>query len=193
MKTKLTVLLAALFGALALAVNAQDNHPPGDGPPPGGPRGFHHRPPPLPIVRTLDANHDRIIDSNEIANASAVLVTLDKNGDGKLTADEYLPPRPKDAPADAPRPPLPRIIKALDANGDGVIDATEMANAPTALQTLDKNGDGQLTRDEFIGRRPFPPRGMNGGNQAGGPPDDMPPGRPPGNDGGGNNPPPSDN
>jgi hypothetical protein len=42
----------------------------------------HHRPPPLPIVEALDANHDGIIDSNEIANASAALLTLDKNHDG---------------------------------------------------------------------------------------------------------------
>ena len=58
----------------------------------------------LPIVLALDANHDRVIDSNEIANASSALLTLDKNGDGKLTADEYLPPVPADAPKDAPRP-----------------------------------------------------------------------------------------
>src|SRR5205823_5984523 len=36
-------------------------------------------------------------------------------------------------------PPLP-IIAALDANKDGVIDETEIANAPSALKTLDKNG-----------------------------------------------------
>ena len=58
-----------------------------------------------------------------------------------------------------PRSP---IVAALDANGDGVIDAQEIANAPAALRTLDKNGDGQLTRDEF--RRPRedgnrPPKG----------------------------------
>ena len=91
-----------------------------------------------------------------------------------LTADEYLPPLPPDAPEDAPRPPLPLIIKALDANGDGVIDAAEIANAPAALKSLDKNGDGQLTRDEYHRpRRPGPPpeEGM-GGNDAGGPPPD---------------------
>ncbi len=53
--------------------------------------------------------------------------------------------------------PRPLIIKALDANGDGVIDASEIANAPAALKTLDKNGDGQLTRDEYLGKRPGPP------------------------------------
>jgi hypothetical protein len=42
----------------------------------------------------LDANHDGVIDETEIANASAALRTLDKNGDGKLTLDELMPPHP---------------------------------------------------------------------------------------------------
>ena len=98
-----------------------------------------------------------------------------------MTADEYLPPLPPNAPKDAKRPPLPLIIKALDANGDGVIDAGEIANAPAALKKLDKNGDGKLTRDEYLGKRPGPPaQDGPGGNNAGGPPDGMfPPGPPP--------------
>ena len=41
-----------------------------------------------------------------------------------------------------PKPPLERV---LDANGDGTIDAGEMANAVAALKKLDANGDGKLT------------------------------------------------
>jgi hypothetical protein len=52
------------------------------------------RPPP-PILRVLDANGDKIIDADEIANAPAALKKLDKNGDGKLTPDEVMPPRPQ--------------------------------------------------------------------------------------------------
>lgn len=178
-KNLLTLTVIAL-GAATLVASAQDNS--NDGPPAGGPGGpggpGMHRHPPLPLIKALDANHDGIIDSNEIANASAALKTLDKNGDGQLTTDEYLPPLPTDAPADAPRPPHPLIVKALDANGDGVIDATEIANAPAALATLDKNGDGQLTRDEFMGKRPHPPQG---GHEAGGPPEDSHMGPPPEN------------
>jgi len=175
-KTIDTIALALLaLGATALLVSAQDNN---DGPPPGGdygapggPRG--HRHPPLPIVTVLDANHDGAIDADEIANASAALLTLDKNGDGILTTNEYLPPLPRNAPADAPRPPLPLIIKALDVNGDGVIDASEIANASAVLKTLDKNSDGKLTRNEYLGKRPGPPpQDDNGGNDGGpgGPP-----------------------
>src|SRR5579883_2861961 len=67
--------------------------PPDGGPAPGG-RSHHHRPPPLPIIQVLDANHDGIISADEIANAAAALKTLDKNGDGQMTRDEYMPPRP---------------------------------------------------------------------------------------------------
>ncbi len=50
-----------------------------------------------------------------------------------------------------PRPPLEQV---LDANGDGVIDADEIAKAPAALKKLDKNGDGKLTPDEYRPPRP---------------------------------------
>src|SRR5437764_573183 len=61
---------------------------------PGGPGGQGQRPPPFPLLAALDANHDGIIDAAEIANASAALKTLDKNGDGQLTPDEFMPRRP---------------------------------------------------------------------------------------------------
>jgi len=81
--------------------------------------------------------------------------------------------------------PQPLIVKALDKNNDGVIDADEIAGASDALKSLDKNGDGKLTRDEFLGK---PPMGNNrhpmGGGQGGpegqgGPGGDGPQGPPP--------------
>src|ERR1051326_8143206 len=173
MKISKYIWIAVLVvGACAVAVFSQEE----GGPPPGDSPRPHHRPPPLPLVGTLDANHDRVIDSNEIANAPTALLTLAKHQDGNLTPDESLPPRPVGTSGgqaqDRRPPPLP-IMEALDANHDGVIDATEIANAPAALKALDKNGDGKLTRDEFA---PPPPNGPPG-NQAEGdfpppPPDD---------------------
>ena len=162
-----SIIIAVLaLGLLALGATAQDDGgPPSGGPPLGDPNGTH-QPPPLPLLVTaLDTNHDGIIDSNEIANASAALKTLDKRGDGKLTPDEYLGPRPSDLPAgdkggDGP-PPLP-IVTALDANHDGIIDSNEIANASASLKTLDKRGDGKLTPDEYMGPRPSGPAGPTG-------------------------------
>ena len=64
--------------------------------------------------------------------------------------------------------PKPPLETALDANGDGVIDADEIANAPAALKKLDKNGDGKLTQDECMPPRPQGGEGRRGGGQGGG-------------------------
>jgi EF hand domain-containing protein len=179
MKTTLKVILTILtLGAAGFVAQAQDDGGPPDGGPQGG-QGFHHRPPPLPLARALDVNHDGIIDSNEIANASAELLTLDKNGDGQLTKDEYLPPHPPGADSNF-HPPRSPLVEALDVNHDGIIDASEIANAPAELLTLDKNGDGQLTPDEYRPHRPHrPPGPPPGGDDSS---NDGPPGPPPGGD-----------
>jgi hypothetical protein len=89
MKTTTKTMLAMLgLGASALAVIAQEaniNSTSQNGPSPR----HGHRPPPPAIIAAIDANHDGVIDANEIANASAALKTLDKNGDGVLTPDEF--------------------------------------------------------------------------------------------------------
>lgn len=46
------------------------------------------------------------------------------------------------------------MVSALDVNGDGIIDANELANAGTTLKKLDRNGDGQITSDELQPNRP---------------------------------------
>jgi len=72
------------------------------------------------------------------------------------------------APQEGQRRPMPPIMLALDANQDGVIDATEIANAANALLTLDKNGDGKLTADEVMPPRPEGGRGPGGPGGKGG-------------------------
>jgi hypothetical protein len=151
------MILTALLATSALTTIAQDANsgaPIGDRPHrgPGGPGGPGHRV--MPLVVALDVNKDHVIDANEIAGASAALAKLDKNGDGQLTKDELHPARPADAPeppADAPKRPVSPLFAALDTDGDGIISATELANAPASLAKLDKNGDGKLTPDEFAG------------------------------------------
>jgi Ca2+-binding EF-hand superfamily protein len=125
-----------------------------------------------------------VISANEIANASAALLKLDKNHDGQLTPDELHPPRPQKQDASSSSsssttepPPLPEgegngpegerphpkfpLMEALDADHDGTLSADEIKNAPEALKTLDKNGDGKLTPDEFA--PPRPPKGEGSG------------------------------
>lgn len=60
------------------------------------------------------------------------------------------------------------IFKALDADGNGELSASEIDNAATALRSLDKNKDDKLTRDELFGEMPEG-RGGRGGSAQGGP------------------------
>ncbi len=86
MKRILNPLFAAVFAVTSLSLTAQDSP---EGHRPGGHRGAP------PIVSALDTNQDGTIDATEIANASAALLALDKNGDGQLTPDELMPKRPE--------------------------------------------------------------------------------------------------
>lgn len=91
-----TVVLA--FAVSALSAFGQDAAPAQPNTP--GKAGHERKHPVPPIIAALDANHDGVIDAQEIANAPAALKTLDKNGDGKLTRDEIRPQRP-----DGEKPP----------------------------------------------------------------------------------------
>ncbi len=112
MKTKLPLLTTLTLFAAAFVLTAQEpQRPPqggfGQGGPgqkgqKGGPGGGNFgggggegfRPPQHPLETALDANGDGVIDAKELANAVAVLKRLDKNGDGRLTDDEFRPTRP---------------------------------------------------------------------------------------------------
>jgi hypothetical protein len=102
MKINMKTMLALLaLGASAFVAGAQDNNPPQGNNDSNGQRGpgmNGHRPPPPAVIAALDANHDGVIDADEIANASAALKALDKNGDGKLTPDEFIGKRPQGKP-----------------------------------------------------------------------------------------------
>jgi len=103
MKTSKTILLAALALGVSATLALAQNEPQGPGgnrpprePGQGGPGGQGgQRMMGGPLMAALDANKDGTIDEKEIANASAALKTLDKNGDGKLTREEFAPPRPQ--------------------------------------------------------------------------------------------------
>lgn len=86
------------------------------------------------------------------------------------------PGQPGPLRAEGRRPPISPVLAALDANGDGAIDADEIAGAATALKKLDKDGDGKLTRQEYLPGPPGGPGGLAGRGAV--PPGE--PGEPPG-------------
>ncbi|MDR3633937.1 MAG: hypothetical protein P4L84_09040 [Isosphaeraceae bacterium] len=73
------------------------------------------------------------------------LKAMDKNGDGKVSKEEFTGPEP--------------MFARIDANRDGVISKEEAEtfrpgagpDSPDRFKAMDKNGDGKLSRDEFEG------------------------------------------
>jgi EF hand len=104
----------------------------------------------MPVLMALDTDQDGIISASEIANASVALLTLDKNRDNKLSAEEcgLGTPHPPGAAVGFMR--FHPVLAALDADHDGEISASEILNAPASLLSLDKNRDGQLTEGELL-------------------------------------------
>lgn len=62
---------------------------------------------------------------------------------------------------------LPPLVRALDLNNDGMLDADELAKAPESLRKLDSNRDGKLTQEEYLPQ--FRSQGAPGGPGGGGP------------------------
>ena len=143
----------------AFAVRAQEPQPEGGRGRFGPPRGFA-------IFQALDTDHDNVLSAPEIDAAPTVLKAMDKNGDGRVTADEFpvFAGRGRgegrgrggsgvgdEAPAAPPTPDeMAAMLMAFDKNKDGKLTKEE---TPERLQGMfaraDANHDGVLTADEI--------------------------------------------
>ncbi|MEO8076701.1 MAG: hypothetical protein ABI818_10255, partial [Acidobacteriota bacterium] len=149
----------------------------------GGGRGRGFGPPGSALLLALDADHDGSLSASEVGSAAASLKQFDRNGDGRISADELprmfgrggregLPGRGGrgDEPGET-RPTtaedLVSALMAFDANHDSVLTKAEV---PARLQGLfdraDVNRDGQLTTDELkqsAAAQPQPADSRDGG------------------------------
>ena len=108
-----------------------------------------------PLFAVLDTNGDGVIDEKEIANAAESLKKLDKNHDGKITADEVQPvprgERRASTQTNAASDAMVARLMQFDKNGDGKLSKDEL---PERLQGLFEKGDldkdGFLSKEEII-------------------------------------------
>ncbi len=110
-------------------------------------------PGPAEHFNKLDTNGDGYIDASEAPKGpphhgmmgGGFIKKFDKDGDGKVSQDEF--PGPAEH------------FKELDASGDGYIDAAEAPKGPPHhgmmggdfIQKFDKDADGKVSKAEFPG------------------------------------------
>jgi Ca2+-binding EF-hand superfamily protein len=141
---------------------------------PGAPAGGLPNVSPKEVFGRMDKDGNGKLEKDEIPERMKEnLARVDSNSDGIVDLAEFEKVaqffggrRPDGAPEGRPGQggPVPGgpVLRALDADGNGEISASEIADAAKALAKLDRNGDGKLTRDE-IG----PPPGAPGGRPDG--------------------------
>jgi Ca2+-binding EF-hand superfamily protein len=118
--------------------------------------------------KNADKNGDGKLTAEEVGNPE-FFKALDKNGDGAVTLDEVKAHlaaqggKPGDKPAD-PAAAAAAKLKALDKNGDGKLSVEEVGN-PELFKALDANADGGVTLDElqaFMAKHQDKPAGKPG-------------------------------
>jgi Ca2+-binding EF-hand superfamily protein len=98
-----------------------------------------------PVLAAIDTNHDGIISKDEIAAAPTTLKSLDKDGDGQLSASELRPRQ--QTPSDRAK----HMLDEWDTNKDGKLTKPE---APDRIQqqfdAIDTNHDRVLDEEELV-------------------------------------------
>lgn len=155
---KTTILAMFVAGAAVgttLPAVAQDTQAPADQAAPGVPGGPGDQPGPMPfmgkgqgmmdLLRSFDKNGDGKVTADEIqAGRKAAAASIDANGDGKISAEELA-----NAEIARLRPVIEARAKArvaaLDTDGDGLLSAAELAMPPLPermMERLGADGDG---------------------------------------------------
>ncbi len=158
----LTAMAAVTLSLAAWACMAQP--PGGPGGPggraggPGGPSSDRGGRPEFPLIKALDADGDHVISASEIEASVIALKSLDKNGDGKLTDDEFQPQFGRRGPGrerGGPGGPGGKPGEEGRRGRQGGPQGAEFENRRSPEQMVerimgfDENGDGELSQDEL--------------------------------------------
>ena len=110
-------------------------------------------PPALSSFEGMDTNRDgRVSAAEHSAATQKMFAKMDRDGNGRVTAQEM------DAaheaitgkPGATSALSAAQKIKAIDANGDGTLEAKEhQAGSKAMFAKMDANGDGFLSKEEW--------------------------------------------
>jgi tetratricopeptide (TPR) repeat protein len=111
----------------------------------------------IAVLKALAPDHDLTVSAGDILAAPAALAALDRNGDGKLSAEECGADFGDESRLDQATLRRMRrefmqsqpVLLALDADGDGEISAREIGDASKELASLDRSGAGLLRVSEL--------------------------------------------
>lgn len=113
-----------------------------------------------PVLTALDLNADGMLSTEEVQSSPGSLRTLDRDGDGVLSPEEtrlVLPEGRQFPPGFTGvmmrNPRVQPLMKLIDRNGDGTIDADEIEASSSAIKRLDADGDWNLSGAETAVRQ----------------------------------------
>ena len=102
------------------------------------------------ILVAIDKDGDGKLSKDEIAGATAALAALDQDKDGELAADELAAAPKKAAGAGGGSKQVQNYIAMKDKNQDGKLDADELpASIAEAINQYDNDGDERLDPNEL--------------------------------------------
>lgn len=180
--------------SLAQPPGGREGRPPRDGAPRDGRPRENAPPPHNRLMDALDQDRDHVISAEEIKSAIASLLKLDRNGDGKLTEDEFRPEHPGVGETGPGRPPREAVGRPRDSapregregppegrgpggpggpsgpGGPGAGGPPDPASFVEHILEFDLNKDGLMSKEELMkfaeqGMRRGGPGGPGGGNR----------------------------
>lgn len=107
------------------------------------------------VFKALDVDGNGALSKEELSKAADALAKLDRNGDGSVSREEAMPPRPgqpgQPQPGGRPEPgQMLAYMMRQDTNGDKAISKEEAGERlKENFEKIDRNGDGKLDETEL--------------------------------------------
>jgi Ca2+-binding EF-hand superfamily protein len=92
--------------------------------------------------QVLDRNRNGILNRNEWIGESLPFELVDRNGDNRITADEYLNP-PASGAAE-------RRFAVLDRNRNGILNRNEWRGESMNYDAVDRDNNNRITLEEYV-------------------------------------------